>query len=150
MLRSYGFFFRLGVGQSWAHSVPGLQVGLRWMTSVEQSVECRPQIPYDLFCARTRAAAVGSRQLTAWSMARPGLNLQMGRTVDRMVMRPSQMPRRHSAVRLRSNVKCELHLLADFTSMERAPDTASWESNEGIPDVFTCTHQPGEGQFYLL
>jgi hypothetical protein len=32
---------------------------------------CPPQIPYDLTWDRTRAAAVGSRQLTAWAMARP-------------------------------------------------------------------------------
>jgi hypothetical protein len=30
-----------------------------------------PQIPHDLTWARTRAAAVGSRRLTAWAMARP-------------------------------------------------------------------------------
>jgi hypothetical protein len=32
---------------------------------------CLPQIPHDLTRARTRAAAVGSRRLTAWAMARP-------------------------------------------------------------------------------
>jgi hypothetical protein len=32
---------------------------------------CPPQIPYDLTWARTRAAAVGSRRLTALAMARP-------------------------------------------------------------------------------
>jgi hypothetical protein len=32
---------------------------------------CPPQIPHDLTRARTRAAAVGSRRLTAWAMARP-------------------------------------------------------------------------------
>jgi hypothetical protein len=32
---------------------------------------CPPQIPYDLTQARTRAAAVGTRRLTAWAMARP-------------------------------------------------------------------------------
>jgi hypothetical protein len=31
---------------------------------------CPPQIPNDLTCSRTRAAAVGSRWLTAWAMAR--------------------------------------------------------------------------------
>jgi hypothetical protein len=30
-----------------------------------------PQIPHDLTWARTRPAAVGSRRLTAWAMARP-------------------------------------------------------------------------------
>jgi hypothetical protein len=64
---------------------PGLQ-----MMNVEQSVEwelagktevlggkpapmplCPPQIPHDLTWARTRAAAVGNRRLTAWAMARP-------------------------------------------------------------------------------
>jgi hypothetical protein len=32
---------------------------------------CPPQIPYDLTPARTRAATVGSRRLTAWAMAGP-------------------------------------------------------------------------------
>jgi hypothetical protein len=32
---------------------------------------CPPQIPHHLTRARTRAAAVGSRRLTAWAMARP-------------------------------------------------------------------------------
>jgi hypothetical protein len=32
---------------------------------------CPPQIPHDLPWARTRPAAVGSRRLTAWAMARP-------------------------------------------------------------------------------
>jgi hypothetical protein len=32
---------------------------------------CLPQIPYDPNRARTRAAAVGRRKLTAWVMARP-------------------------------------------------------------------------------
>jgi hypothetical protein len=33
---------------------------------------CPPQIPHDLIRARTLAAAVRSRRLTAWAMARPG------------------------------------------------------------------------------
>jgi hypothetical protein len=32
---------------------------------------CSPQIQHDLTWARSRAAAVGSRRLTAWAMARP-------------------------------------------------------------------------------
>jgi hypothetical protein len=36
---------------------------------------CPPQIPHDLTQARTRAAAVGSRRLTALAMARPLLKL---------------------------------------------------------------------------
>jgi hypothetical protein len=32
---------------------------------------CPPQIPHDLTWARTRAAAVGSRRLTARAVARP-------------------------------------------------------------------------------
>jgi hypothetical protein len=32
---------------------------------------CPPKIPHDLTWARTWAAAVGSRRLTAWTMARP-------------------------------------------------------------------------------
>jgi hypothetical protein len=34
-----------------------------------------PQIPHDLTCARIWAAAVGSRRLTAWAMARPSILL---------------------------------------------------------------------------
>jgi hypothetical protein len=36
---------------------------------------CPPQIPHDLTWARTLAAAVGSRRLTAWVMARPVTHL---------------------------------------------------------------------------
>jgi hypothetical protein len=36
---------------------------------------CPPQILHDLTRARTRAAAVGRRRLTAWTMARPYLGL---------------------------------------------------------------------------
>jgi hypothetical protein len=36
---------------------------------------CPPHIPHDLNWARTRAAAVGNRRLTAWAMARPKLCL---------------------------------------------------------------------------
>jgi hypothetical protein len=36
---------------------------------------CPPQILHDLTWDRTRAAAVGSRRLTAWAMARPCLKL---------------------------------------------------------------------------
>jgi hypothetical protein len=32
---------------------------------------CPPQIPHDLTWARTRTAAVESRRLTVWAMARP-------------------------------------------------------------------------------
>jgi hypothetical protein len=35
---------------------------------------CPPQTPYDLTWDRTRAAAVGSRRLIAWGMARPQLS----------------------------------------------------------------------------
>jgi hypothetical protein len=38
---------------------------------------CPPQIPHDLTRARTRAAAVGRRQLTAWAMARPSLSQEI-------------------------------------------------------------------------
>jgi hypothetical protein len=37
---------------------------------------CPPQIPHDLTWSRTRAAAVGSRWLTAWAMARRWNRLQ--------------------------------------------------------------------------
>jgi hypothetical protein len=36
---------------------------------------CPPQIPHELIWARTRAAAVGSRRLTSWAMARPPISL---------------------------------------------------------------------------
>jgi hypothetical protein len=35
---------------------------------------CSPQIPHDMAWARTPAAAVGSRRLTAWAMARPPID----------------------------------------------------------------------------
>jgi hypothetical protein len=37
---------------------------------------CTPQIPHDLTWDRTRAAVVGSQQLTAWAMARPSVELK--------------------------------------------------------------------------
>jgi hypothetical protein len=39
---------------------------------------CPPQIPHDLARARTRATAVGNRQLTASAMARPEGNMHAG------------------------------------------------------------------------
>jgi hypothetical protein len=38
---------------------------------------CRPQIPHDLTRARTRAVAVGSRPLTAWTAAWPSLTVNL-------------------------------------------------------------------------
>jgi hypothetical protein len=49
---------------------------------------CPPQIPHDLTWARTRAAAVGNRQLTTWAMARPCQRgkLDVNQSVDVYVM----------------------------------------------------------------
>jgi hypothetical protein len=55
-------------------AVGGMRIG-RWNQSTRRKPApmplCPPQIPHDLACDRTRAAAVGSQRLTAWAMARP-------------------------------------------------------------------------------
>jgi hypothetical protein len=43
-------------------------------------VLCPPQIPHDLTRARTQAAVVGSRRLTAWATARPQCKLESNMT----------------------------------------------------------------------
>jgi hypothetical protein len=45
-----------------------------------------PQIPHDLTRARTRAAAVGNRRLTAWAMARPSLYVNIIGYVQKRVL----------------------------------------------------------------
>jgi hypothetical protein len=40
---------------------------------------CPPQIPHKLTWARTRAAAVGRRRLTAWATVRPNINVTLHR-----------------------------------------------------------------------
>jgi hypothetical protein len=48
---------------------------------------CPPQIPHDLTWARTRAAVVGCRQLTALAMARPaeGNNLHSQKSQENIL-----------------------------------------------------------------
>jgi hypothetical protein len=38
---------------------------------LEEKIPCPPKIPHDVTWARTRAAAMASRRLTVWAMARP-------------------------------------------------------------------------------
>jgi hypothetical protein len=89
------FFFFLGVGWDWVHLARRPLIGLLYEHQMID-YECGalggmrigrgnrstrrkpapvplfpPQILHDLAWARTRAAAVGSRRLTAWAMARP-------------------------------------------------------------------------------
>jgi hypothetical protein len=88
-------FYFLGVGWDWVHLVRRPLIGLlyqlrmiddeygvvggmriargNWSTRRKSAPVplCSPKIPYDLIWARNRAAAVGSRRLTAWAMARP-------------------------------------------------------------------------------
>jgi hypothetical protein len=57
-------------------AIGGMRIGRgNWSTWRKTALVplCPPQIPHDLTWARTRAAAVGSRRLTAWAMARPHL-----------------------------------------------------------------------------
>jgi hypothetical protein len=76
--------FGLGVRLRWVHlvrrmindecgTVGGMRIG-RGKPSTRRKPTlvqlCPPQIPHDLTWARTRAAAVGCRRLTAWAMAR--------------------------------------------------------------------------------
>jgi hypothetical protein len=54
-------------------AVGGLRIGRRNRSTRRKPAPvplCPPQIPHDLTWARTRAAAMGSRRLTAWAMAR--------------------------------------------------------------------------------
>jgi hypothetical protein len=91
---SYLFFF-LGVGWEWVHLVRrpifgllyqpriiddecgvvgGMKIGRGNRSTRRKPTPvslCPPQIPHDLTWDRTRAAAEGSRRLTAWAMARP-------------------------------------------------------------------------------
>jgi hypothetical protein len=83
-----------GVGWDWVHlvrrpltgllyqprttdecgAVGGMRIGRRNRSTRRKPTPvplCPPQIPHDLTWARTRAAAVRSRRLTAWAMARP-------------------------------------------------------------------------------
>jgi hypothetical protein len=63
MINEYGAFGGMRIGR-------GNRSTLRNLVSVPL---CPPQIPHDLTWDRTRAAAVGSRRLTAWAKARPVL-----------------------------------------------------------------------------
>jgi hypothetical protein len=55
-------------------AVGGMRIGRRnrstWRKATPAPL-CPPQIPHNLTWARTWAAAVGSRRLTTWAMARP-------------------------------------------------------------------------------
>jgi hypothetical protein len=50
---------------------------------------CPPQIPHELTWARTWAAAVGSRRVTAWAMERPLLSMYVNKLLQRSSDRPS-------------------------------------------------------------
>jgi hypothetical protein len=55
-------------------TIGGMRIGRRNQSTrrkPEPEPLCPPQNPHDLNWARTRAAAVGSRRLTAWAMGRP-------------------------------------------------------------------------------
>jgi hypothetical protein len=55
-------------------AVGGMRIGRGNLSTRRKPVLvplCPPQIPHDLTWTRTRAAAVWSRRLTAWAMARP-------------------------------------------------------------------------------
>jgi hypothetical protein len=54
-----------------------------------------PQIPHDLSQARTRAAAVGTRRLTAWDMARPIRMTNVGVGAAVLLARLLMTPQRH-------------------------------------------------------
>jgi hypothetical protein len=98
-LPSWTSFQFLGVGWDWVHLVRRPLVGLLYqprmihdkcgvvcgmrMDKGNRSTRrkpapaplCPPQIPHDLTRAWTLAAAVGSRRITAWAMARPTAEL---------------------------------------------------------------------------
>jgi hypothetical protein len=60
-------------------TVGGMRIGRgHWSTRRKPAPVrfCPPQIPHDLTRALTRAAAVGSRRLTAWAMTRPKYSLR--------------------------------------------------------------------------
>jgi hypothetical protein len=89
----------LGVGWDWVHLVRrpqfgllyqarmindecgaagGMRIGRRNGSTRRKPAPvpfCPPQIPLDLTWARTRAAAVGSRRLTAWPSAQPSAHV---------------------------------------------------------------------------
>jgi hypothetical protein len=54
-------------------AVGGMRIGSgNWSTRIKPTpMPLWPQIPHDVTWARTRAAALGSRRLTVWDMARP-------------------------------------------------------------------------------
>jgi hypothetical protein len=89
------FFYYVLMGWDWVHLVPRPLFGLLYQPQMLEDecgaiggmridrgnpstwrkpapvTLCPPQIKHDLTRARTRAAGVGSRRLTAWAMARP-------------------------------------------------------------------------------
>jgi hypothetical protein len=52
-------------------AVGGMRIGRGNRSTRSKPAPVPPQIPHDLTWDRTRAAAVGSRQLNAWAMSRP-------------------------------------------------------------------------------
>jgi hypothetical protein len=91
-------FLFLGVAWDWVHVARRLLIGLLYHPRIIDDDEygafggmrigrgnwstrrkpapvplCPPQMPHDLIWVRTRAAAVGSRRQTAWTMTRPSL-----------------------------------------------------------------------------
>jgi hypothetical protein len=90
------FFFVCGVGWDWVHlvlrpltgilhqprmidddeceAVGGMRIG-RGNRSTRRKPAPVPLCPHDLTWDRTQVAAVGSRRLTAWAMARPSIHL---------------------------------------------------------------------------
>jgi hypothetical protein len=61
-------------------AIGGMQIGRGNRSTRRKTAPaplCLPQIPNDQTRARTRAAAVGSQRLTAWTMARPWRTLYL-------------------------------------------------------------------------
>jgi hypothetical protein len=96
----WNFFFIFSWGKTWVHLVLRPLFGLLYQPQMIDDNDCGaiggmrigrvnrstrrkpapvplrlPQMPHDLIRARTRAAEVGRRRLTAWAMARHLLNL---------------------------------------------------------------------------
>jgi hypothetical protein len=75
VLRSmFGLLWEAQLTDDECGAIGGMRIGRRnWSTRRKLAPVplCPPQIPHDMILARTRTAAVGSRRLTAWAMARP-------------------------------------------------------------------------------
>jgi hypothetical protein len=77
-----GLFYQLRmIDDDECGAVGGMRIGRGNRTTRRKPAPlplCPPQIPHDLTCARTRAAAVRSRRLTSWAMARPNRHFVEG------------------------------------------------------------------------